>query len=308
VRATDRLATAVKRHRRLHRAARSARLAVGRVLPPRRFDGVPGRVHFNDFMFIDSSAEEIASYAARAGNVLALIDETLAAAGRSFDDVRHWLDFGCGYGRVLRFLVERVPSNRVSATDVIEEGVAFCASEFGVTPVRSAPELDSVQLGSFDFVYAISVITHLNERNSRAFLRVVGDSLADDGIALFTTHGRWSLEHVDLYGAELQPRAAELERSVGERGIAYVRYPFATNDYGLTWHSREFIEETMAELHAGSVVPLLFKPHGLDGHQDVFAFRRVAPSPRPSNRLHGQLVAEPAGKAIQRSEGDLRKG
>jgi hypothetical protein len=34
----------------------------------------------------------------------------------------------------------------------------------------------------------------------------------------------------------------------------------------------------MAELHGGAVVPLLFKPHGLDGHQDVFAFRRIATS------------------------------
>jgi SAM-dependent methyltransferase len=229
-------------------------------------------------MFLDSSTDEIASYAERAHNVLALIDEALATAGRSSDDVRRWLDFGCGYGRVLRFLVERVPSERVFVTDVIEEGVAFCASEFGVTPVRSSPELDSVQLGPFDFVYAISVITHLNERNSRAFLRVIGESLADDGIALFTTHGLWSLEHVGFYGEELEPRAAEIERSVRESGIAYVRYPFASDDYGLTWHSRGFIEETMAELHSRSVVPLLFKPHGLDGHQDVFAFRRVPPS------------------------------
>lgn len=298
MKATAHLAAVVKRHRRVHRAARSARAAIGSVLPPRRFGGIPGRVHFNDFMFLNSSPEEIASYAGRARNVLALIDEALAVAGRSSDDIGRWLDFGCGYGRVLRFLVQRVPSERVFATDVIGEGVAFCASEFGVTGIRSAPELDSVQLGSFDFVYAISVITHLNERNSRAFLRVVGDSLTEDGIALFTTHGRWSLEHIGLYDLELEPRAAEIERSVRESGIAYVRYPFAPDDYGLTWHSKGFIEETMAELHAGSVVPLLFKPHGLDEHQDVFAFQRVAPSRRPSNSLDGQLVAEPPQDAI----------
>ena len=57
-----------------------------------------------------------------------------------------------------------------------------------------------------------------------------------------------------------------------------MRYPFAPDDYGVTWHSREFIEETMAALHGDAVVPLLFKPRGLDGHQDVFAFRRAAPS------------------------------
>jgi SAM-dependent methyltransferase len=265
---------AIKRHRRLHRAARRARFAIGRLVPPRRFDGIPGRVHFNDFMFIDSSPEEIASYAERGRNVVALIEETLVAAGREVEDVERWLDFGCGYGRVLRFLLERVPAERVSASDVIAEGVEFCRSEFGVTALRSQPELASVQLGCFDFVYAISVLTHLDERNSVDFLRLLGDSLTEGGIALFTTHGEWSLTHPGHYGSEYETRAEEIRAAVRERGIFYVPYDFASDGYGMTWHSREFVETAMAELQ-----PLLFKPRGLDGHQDVYAYRRVSPAP-----------------------------
>ena len=93
---------------------------------------------------------------------------------------------------------------------------------------------------------------------------------------MFTTHGRWSLEHVGDMTASSETQRDEIRRSVQERGIAYLRYPFAPDDYGITWHSRAFIEETMAELHGESIVPLLFRPHGLDGHQDVFAFQRVA--------------------------------
>ena len=268
----------IKRHRRLHRAARSARFAIGRLVPPRRFAGIPGRVHFNDFMFIDSSSEEIASYAERGRNVISLIEETLAAAGKRIEDVERWLDFGCGYGRVLRFLLERVPPERVSASDVIAEGVEFCRSEFGVTALRSRPELASVRLGTFDFVYAVSVITHLDERNSVDFLRLLGDSLTEGGIALFTTHGAWSLAHPGHYGSEYEAKAAEIETAVREHGIAYLRYDFAPDDYGMTWHSRKFVEATMADLHGAALRQLLFKPRGLDGHQDVFAYQRVAPS------------------------------
>jgi len=275
VRPTARLTETIKRHRRLHRAVRSARFAIGRLVPPRRFDGIPGRVHFNDFMFIDSSPAEIASYVERGRNVISLIEEALAAAGKKIEDVERWLDFGCGYGRVLRFLLERVPPERVSASDVIAEGVGFCRSEFGVTALRSRPELASVQLGSFDFVYAISVITHLDERNSVDFLRLVGDSLTEGGIAMFTTHGEWSLAHPGHYGSEYEARAAEIEAAVRERGTAYLRYEFAPDDYGMTWHSREFVEATMAELHGAELRPLLFKPHGLDGHQDVYAYQRL---------------------------------
>jgi hypothetical protein len=101
---SERLAKAIKRHGRIHRAARGARAAVGRVVPPRRFAEIPGRVHFNDFMFLNSSPQEIASYAERARNVIALIEESLAAAEKTTDDIDRWLDFGCGYGRVVRFL------------------------------------------------------------------------------------------------------------------------------------------------------------------------------------------------------------
>jgi SAM-dependent methyltransferase len=268
----------IKRHRRLHRAARSARFAIGHLVPPRRFDGIPGRVHFNDFMFINSSREEVASYAERGRNVISLVEETLAAAGKKIEDVERWLDFGCGYGRVLRFLLERVPPQRVSASDVIAEGVEFCRSEFGITALRSRRELASVQLGAYDFVYAVSVITHLDERNSVDFLRLLGDSLTEGGIALFTTHGEWSLAHPGHYGPEYEAKAEEIESAVRERGIAYLRYEFGPADYGMTWHSREFVEATIAELHGGKLRPLLFKPQGLDGHQDVYAYQRVAGS------------------------------
>jgi SAM-dependent methyltransferase len=274
VRAAERLAGAVKRHPRLHRGARRVRSAVGRLLPPRRVAGIPGRVHFNDFMFLNRSPEEVASYRERAGNVVALIEESLATAGSTLDDVERWLDFGCGYGRVVRFLVERVPAERVWVSDVVEEGVDFCRAEFGVNALYSSSELAAVRLGSFDFIYAISVITHLDEENSEAFLRLLGESLREGGIALFTTHGRWSLENAGLYGAEYEARRPEIAAAVRERGIAYLPYSFATDGYGITWHSRDYITATVARLHGARMAPLLFRPQGLDGHQDVYAFRR----------------------------------
>lgn len=274
--AIGQVTTAIKRHPRLHRAARQMRFALGRVVPPRRFDGIPGRVHFNDFMFGGGSPEEIASYVERGRNVLSLVEETLAAADLTLLDIERWLDFGCGYGRVIRLLVRRVPGERVFASDVIREGTDFCHSEFGVTPVYSQADLGSVRLGRFDFIYAISVITHLNGPESIAFLRLLGKSLTENGIAMFTTHGQWSLEHAGLYGPEYADRRAEIEARIKQEGFAYFRYPFEPTDYGISWHTKEFIDQTMERLHGGEVAPLLYKPRGLDDHQDVFAFQRLA--------------------------------
>jgi len=272
----QRLVQAVKRRPVLHRAARRARVAVGGLLPPREFPGIPGRIHPNDFMFDHASPDEVASYAERAGNVIANIEASLGAGGRSFEDVERWLDFGCGYGRVTRFLVERVPPDRVWASDVIHEGVEFCRSEFGVHPLHSQPDLEALELEPFDCIYAISVLSHLNERNSRALLRLFGDSLRPDGIAMFTTHGRRSLENPGLYGAEFGERRKEIARAVAARGMTFVPYAFTGGDaYGMAWHAREWVEQTVAELHGDAVRLVRFVAHGLDDHQDVFAFQRV---------------------------------
>lgn len=272
-----RLVASIKRRPVAHRIARTVRLALGRIVPPRRYPGIPGRIHFNDFMFDDSSAKGIASYRERGLNVLKQIDRCLAEAERSFDDVERWLDFGCGYGRVIRFLVDRVPPERISASDVVREGVDFCSSELGVRPIYSDAELETVHVGTFDFIYAISVLTHLNEHNSRALLRLLGDSLETGGVALFTTHGHWSLDHPETYGAEYGARRAVIARDVAEKGMCFLPYPFMRgDDYGMAWHTREYVEGLMDELHGGRLELLLFEPQGLDGHQDVFAFRRIS--------------------------------
>jgi hypothetical protein len=95
---------------------------------------------------------------------------------------------------------------------------------------------------------------------------------------MFTTHGRWSVENPGLYGPEYEARKTEIAAAVRERGSVYLRYPYEVDDYGIAWHSREYVERTMRELHLGRMAPLIFKPRGLDGHQDVFAFQRVEPS------------------------------
>jgi SAM-dependent methyltransferase len=181
-------------------------------------------------MFDHASPEEVASYGERAGNVVANIDDSLAAGGRRYDDVERWLDFGRGYGRVIRFLVEQVPPDRIWSSDIIHEGVDFCTSEFGVHPLLLASDLEALELEPFDFIYAISVLSHLNECNSRALLRLLGDALRPRGIAMFTTHGRRSLENPALYGAEYGERREEIARAVAAHGMTFLPYAFTGDD------------------------------------------------------------------------------
>jgi SAM-dependent methyltransferase len=227
-------------------------------------------------MLTNASPKGVASYRISAMNVIANIEDSLTASGRSFGDVGSWLDFGCGYGRVIRFLIQTVNPTQVYVADVNEEAVDFCAEEFGVNPIYSTDALTHFEAGPFDFVYAISVLTHLSEENSRALLRLMHTSLNRGGIAMFTTHGQWSLEHAGTYGAIYHHMAAELKRRIERDGIAFVPYHHYPSDCcGMTWQSERWIRQSMHELHGDSMRLVLFNPSGLYGHQDVFAYERA---------------------------------
>jgi 2-polyprenyl-3-methyl-5-hydroxy-6-metoxy-1,4-benzoquinol methylase len=111
----------------------------GRWLSPglltRQIDGIPGRVHVDDQMYRSDAPEHVRHYVEDAQSAMGNIRESLAAAGRSLDDVQACLDFACGYGRVTRWLVRALPPERVTAADTDRQAVRFCAHEFGVRPL-----------------------------------------------------------------------------------------------------------------------------------------------------------------------------
>lgn len=101
------------------------------------------------------------------------------------------LDFGCGAGRIARWL----------AADVIAAGGAFhgsdlnprlatwCAANLPGTyrANRLQPPLANAA-GSLDLVYAHSVLTHLTEATARAWLGEIARVLRPGGLALLTFH------------------------------------------------------------------------------------------------------------------------
>ncbi len=113
----------------LHRLKKTA---FGREhAPPRQLPGVPGGVHVKDPMLYDESEESIGAYLRAASSAMDNINEGLRLSESSYGQIRSCLDFGCGYGRVLRLLNAVIKSRKITACDVDAEAVRFCAREFG---------------------------------------------------------------------------------------------------------------------------------------------------------------------------------
>lgn len=254
-----------------------------RLFPGRRsrfLPGIPGRVHNNDLMLFDASRESIENYLRAGRSAVDVVADALAEVGRSYGDVASCLDFGCGHGRVLRLLQQKVAPERITACDLDEEGVRFCAAEFGVRPMLSSWDIEQIPFASYDLIWSGSVFTHLDAPSCDLLLRRMGQSLVPGGLMVFSMHGEFSLANLQhLYGGEHAADAAMIRREVAAQGISFRRYTADWGDfagtYGMTWHRKEYLQERAADLTNGALRLAFFRPQGWDHHHDVIAFEKV---------------------------------
>ena len=132
------------------------------------------------------------------------IRRTLQWLGRPLDSFRDVLDFGCGSGRVLRWFAPYQNHCRFRGCDISREAIEWSRAhlpfaeffENGMEPpLPFAGE-------SFDLIYGVSVVTHIDEPLQFAWLRELGRVLRPGGIALLTVMGdalaRWKLPAADF--------------------------------------------------------------------------------------------------------------
>ncbi len=106
-------------------------------------------------------------------------------------EARSILDFACGHGRVLRMLRVAFPDTDLTACDVLQDGVEFCARTFGATGVLSHPDPARVTIdGRFDLVWSGSLFTHLDAPRWSGFLDLIESVLEPGGLFIFTVQGR----------------------------------------------------------------------------------------------------------------------
>ena len=209
-------------------------------------------------------------YARVGRSAIAAIEQALADAGRGFGDVRSCLDMPCGYGRVLRLLVQEIASERITACDINRQAIRFCATQFGVTPLRSTPSLEHMRLGSHDLIWCGSLVTHLDEERVGQLLRCFAAATAPGGVTIVTIHAE-----PPAAGA-FADRRDEIARALREAGHCHIPYEGALFDYGHAWHTPEHIARAFAAASGDRVRLVSHQPRGWDEHQDVLAFRRDA--------------------------------
>jgi SAM-dependent methyltransferase len=109
-------------------------------------------------------------------------------AGRPLDGTKI-LDYGCGWGRLLRLMYRFTDPKNLFGCDPWDRSIELCresrlAGTFAISEYipTHAPFPDQ----KFDLIYAFSVFTHLSARSGKAVMNVCRESIADDGLMVLT--------------------------------------------------------------------------------------------------------------------------
>ena len=217
-------------------------------------------------------------------SALHVIQTALFAARRNKSAIRRILDLPCGHGRVMRFLRKGFPRAQLTACDLNQNGVDFCATTFGAVPVVSREAIDEIPLeGGFDLIWCGSLLTHLSEQKCASFLRLFQRLLGHNGILVFTTHGRHCERDLaarrNPHGISDQ-QIAELLTGYRQRGFSYVDYS-VQSAYGFSLVHPSFV--TSHQIDVPDWRLLCYQETGWDNRQDVVCLQKCFPLQDTSN-------------------------
>ncbi len=227
----------------------------------------------DDYMFMTGAAGASEHYFSVGRSALQAINLCLDARlayPNSDTPIESILDFGCGYGRVCRYLRAAFPHAAISVSDVYAPSAKFCAESFECTDIDGVVHPDT-----FDLIWVGSVFTHLSEDEVSALLFRLAAALRPNGLLVFTTHGRFSCARhladptVEMY----MPGRLQNDRIVAgylNRGFGFVRHEGQSE--GVSIISPAWIHQQLAA--STGLLQVYFQERGWDYHQDVYGLLR----------------------------------
>lgn len=133
------------------------------------------------------------------------------------------IDFGGGWGRILRFFVKDIPPDKLLLTDTMAGAVQLARDmkpPFRVLHHDPQPPFPLEPGATADAVIAFSVFSHLNESTARAWLAYFASILAPGGRVIATTRGRRHIQSLRREAVRMRGLRQRLKRALrGKRAL-----------------------------------------------------------------------------------------
>ena len=151
------------------------------------------------------------------------------------------LDWGCGAGRVGQFVATSKPGWRLSGADIDEVNIDWCKAhlsdqaEFHLIGLMPPTPYEA---GEFDFIYGLSVITHLERAARDAWIAELARILKPQGHALLTYMGVWAALQCGRHDAAMDVYASLASRGVSDDLRDYALGEELSSYYKATYNTR----------------------------------------------------------------------
>jgi SAM-dependent methyltransferase len=237
-----------------YRAYPSIRALLPRVPEPRLQEGWNGR---SGVALADQSAAFYRLLLQRAGG-------SLAGA--------RVLDFGCGWGRITRFLARDVPPDRLYGCDPVETILDVCRQN-GVPATLAQSDVLPEHLPfdePFDVAYAFSVFTHLSEAAHERCLSALHAGLRPGGTLVVTIRPPAYLHESPLMDPVRDREGEPFIFAPHASDPSHPQYAGPEMHYGETVIALSYVRERWARWFELTHVDLLLG----DLHQVVLTLRR----------------------------------
>ncbi len=199
------------------------------------------------------------------------LNGVLAVAGKSLADFERILDWGCGCGRTTRALKTLMPQKDIWGSDIDPEAIAWLQKAYSPKygQFRLAPHAPPLPFenGFFDFVFGISVFTHLPEDMQFGWLAEMQRITRPGGYLIMTTSGEQNYSNLP----------EDLRRKVEEKGFFYLDGGYGQSIslpafYQNTFHTLDYIRREWVKYFD----ILDTQPGRMQRHQDTVLMRRRA--------------------------------
>lgn len=201
------------------------------------------------------------------------------------------LDFGCGCGRMVRFLSNYSNSNAIHACEVNPNHVNWCRDnlpDVQISQCNASPPLP-YEDRMFNLIYGISVFSHLSEKNAIQWLSEMNRVLKPDGILIITIHGlaalniiKNSTQHQQMFALDNQAVDKTIKKFRENPFVFFkcdqptLELAKAGTEYGHAFIHPDYIYKNWA-VEDFKILEII--PGGLRNWQDIVILQRSAKGP-----------------------------
>ena len=185
------------------------------------------------------------------------IQSALQKVGRDLGSFTRILDFGCGCGRTLVHMRNLAPNAKIDGIDIDATAIEWCKQNLNYASFSLSKETPPIDYpaNTFDFIYVVSVFTHLDEDYQFLWLDELRRLVKPGGIVLLTVNG------------------TDTNRKNSNKGFVFER----TYETGLfpawyqnTYHSRDYVSANFSKYFE----VLGHFSRSMNAHQDVVVLQK----------------------------------